>query len=71
MQRSQLYGETMSESNGIKMRIIALDELMKSLAEVGRGLEDPKEKALLKKLYDAAKVRADFLKASRGSDSES
>ena len=60
----------MSETNGIKMRIIALDELMKSLAEVGRNLEDPKEKTLLKKLYDAAKVRSDFLTASRGNESD-
>jgi hypothetical protein len=60
----------MSETNGLKMRIIALDELMKTLAEVGRNLEDPGEKSLLKKLYDAAKVRHDFLKASRGSDAE-
>lgn len=53
------------------MRIIALDELMKTLSEVGRGLENQQEKALLKKLYDAAKVRHDFLKASRGNESDS
>ena len=60
----------MSETNGLKMRIIALDELMKTLSEVGRNLEDPQEKALLRKLYDAAKIRHDFLKASRGNDGD-
>lgn len=60
----------MNDVSGLKVRIIALDELMKTLAEVGRNLENPDEKALLKKLYDAAKVKHDFLKASRDSDME-
>ena len=50
----------------MKMRIIALDELMKCCAEVGRNHEDPELKALLKALYNAAKTRHDFLSASRG-----
>ena len=45
----------MSEGNGIKMRIIALDELMKCLSEVGRNEEDPDKKDLLRSLYKAAK----------------
>ena len=60
----------MAETNGIKMRIIALDELMKTLSEVGRNTEDDTEKALLRKLFDAAKVRKEFLSASRGEGEE-
>lgn len=56
----------MSEQSGVKMRIIALDELMKCCAEVGRNHEDPEMKSLLKALYNAAKTRHDFLSASRG-----
>ncbi len=56
----------MSDQSGMKMRIIALDELMKCCAEVGRNHENPEMKTLLKSLYNAAKTRHDFLSASRG-----
>lgn len=54
----------MSESTGISMRVIALDEMMKVLSEIGRSLDDPQQKALLKALFTAAKERQDFLKLS-------
>ena len=60
----------MAEPNGIKMRIIALDELMKTLSEVGRNLEDETEKSLLRKLFNAAKTRHEFLSASRSESEE-
>jgi hypothetical protein len=44
------------------MRVIALDELMKVLSEVGRSADDAQQKALLKALFTAAKERQDFLK---------
>ena len=56
----------MSDKSGMKMRIIALDELMKCCAEVGRNHDDAEMKSLLKSLYNAAKTRHDFLSASRG-----
>jgi len=56
---------SMAESDGIKMRIIALDELMKCIAEIGRTVEDPSLKDLLRKLHEAAKTRQQFLAASR------
>jgi len=55
----------MSEGNGIKMRIIALDEMMKCLTEVGRIEEDPDKKELLRSLYRAAKERREFLSLNR------
>jgi len=54
----------MSETNGVMMRVIALDELMKVFSEVGRGIDDIHQKALLKALFIAAKERQDFLKLS-------
>jgi hypothetical protein len=54
----------MSEASGISMRIIALDELMKVMSEVGRNTDDAHQKALLKSLFTAAKERHDFLKLS-------
>jgi len=59
----------MTENTGIKMRIIALDELMKCCAEIGRNMEDSADKDLVRRLYEAAKTRRDFLAASR-SDSD-
>jgi len=54
----------MNDNSGIMMRVIALDELMKVLSEVGRTLEDPQQKALLKAVFTAAKERHEFLKLS-------
>ena len=48
------------------MRIIALDELMKCCAEVGRNHEDAEMKSLLKSLYNAAKTRHEFLVSKPG-----
>ena len=56
----------MADNTGIKMRIIALDELMKCCAEIGRHMEDSAEKELVRRLFEAAKTRRDFLSASRG-----
>jgi hypothetical protein len=50
------------------MRIIALDELMKVLSEVGRTSDDAQQKGLLKALFQAAKERQDFLKLSSRED---
>ena len=55
----------MSDQNGIKMRIIALDEIMKCCSEVGRTHDKDELKALLKELYSAAKTRREFLSAIR------
>jgi hypothetical protein len=55
----------MTENSGMKMRIIALDELMKCCTEVGRNMEDDELKALLKALYEAAKTRHEFLAINR------
>lgn len=60
----------MSENSGIMMRIIALDELMKVLSEVGRANDDPQQKALLKSLFTAAKERQDFLKLNTREDEQ-
>ena len=54
----------MNENTGIMMRVIALDELMKVLSEVGRSVDDPQQKALLKAMFTAAKERHEFLKLS-------
>ncbi len=58
----------MNENTGITMRILALDELMKVLSEVGRTAEDPQHKPLLRLLFQAAKERHDFLKLSSRED---
>jgi len=55
----------MPDNTGMKMRIIALDELMKCCTEVGRNLDDDELKALLKALYEAARTRHDFLAINR------
>ena len=56
----------MQDSSGLKMRIIALDELMKCCMEIGRNSDSPPEhKLLAKALYTVAKTRHDFLSASR------
>jgi hypothetical protein len=54
----------MNENTGIMMRVLALDELMKVLTEVGRSVDDPQQKALLRALFTAAKERHEFLKLS-------
>ena len=55
----------MPDNSGMKMRIIALDELMKCCTEVGRNLENEEQKALLRALYEAAKTRHEFLAINR------
>jgi hypothetical protein len=50
------------------MRIIALDELMKCCAELGRHTDKPEHKEFARALYEVAKIRHDFLTASRGAD---
>jgi hypothetical protein len=55
----------MADSTGLKMRIIALDELMKCCAEIGRATNNPEHKEFAKALYQVAKVRHEFLSASR------
>lgn len=55
----------MSEIDGVKMRIIALDELMKSCAEIGRNSDNSQHKEFARALYEAARTRHDFLSASR------
>ena len=55
----------MPDNSGMKMRIIALDELMKCCTEVGRNTADDELKALLKALYEAARTRHDFLTINR------
>ena len=55
----------MPDTTGMKMRIIALDELMKCCTEVGRRLEDDSQKVILKALYEAARTRHEFLALNR------
>ena len=54
----------MAEMDGVKMRIIALDELMKSCVEIGRTSDKPEQKEFAKALYEAARTRHEFMKAS-------
>jgi hypothetical protein len=58
-----------TDNAGLKMRIVALDELMKCCMEIGRSSESAEYKAFAKTLYQVAKTRHDFLSASR-SDTE-
>lgn len=60
----QRGGTSMPEMDGVKMRIIALDELMKSCVEIGRTSDKPEHKEFAKALYEAARTRHDFLKSS-------
>ena len=60
----------MSEASGIKMRIIALDELMKCCVEIGRSHENPQYKEFAKTLYEVAQTRREFLSASRTENEE-
>jgi len=55
----------MAENSGLKMRIIALDELMKCCVEIGRNAENPQHKEYAKALYEVAQTRREFLSASR------
>jgi len=55
----------MSDSSGIKMRIIALDEMMKCCVEIGRNAENPQYKEFANTLYEVARTRHEFLSASR------
>jgi hypothetical protein len=54
----------MAEVDGIKMRIIALDELMKCCVEIGRNSDKQEHKDFAKAMYEAARTRHDFLKSS-------
>jgi predicted nucleotidyltransferase len=56
----------MAELDGVKMRIIALDELMKCCTEIGRNSEDKEHKDFARALFEVARTRHDFLAASRG-----
>ena len=55
----------MAESNGIKMRIIALDELMKCCQDLGRSSDNHEFKEFAKALFEVARTRREFLSASR------
>jgi predicted nucleotidyltransferase len=58
----------MSELDGVKMRVIALDELMKCCAEIGRTSDSQEHKELARALFEVARTRHDFLSASRSAD---
>ena len=58
----------MSELDGVKMRVIALDELMKCCAEIGRTSDSQEHKELARALFEVARTRHEFLNASRGAD---
>lgn len=55
----------MTDNAGLKMRIIALDELMKCCVEIGRTAESAEHKSFAKAMYQTAKTRHEFLSASR------
>ena len=55
----------MNDTSGLKMRIIALDELMKCCAEIGRTTEESEHKDFARALYEVARMRKEFLSASR------
>jgi len=55
----------MAELDGIKMRIIALDELMKCCQEIGRNSDKQEHKDMARALFEVARTRHDFLSASR------
>jgi predicted nucleotidyltransferase len=55
----------MSELDGVKMRVIALDELMKCCAEIGRTSDNQEHKDFARALFEVARTRHDFLSASR------
>jgi hypothetical protein len=55
----------MAENSGLKMRIIALDELMKCCVEIGRNAENPQHKEFAKTMFEVAQTRREFLSASR------
>jgi hypothetical protein len=61
----------MSEIDGVKMRVIALDELMKCCAEIGRTSESDAHKEFAKELFTVARTRHEFLNASRGAEDKS
>lgn len=55
----------MADATGLKMRIIALDELMKCCQEIGRNTDKPEHREFARALHDVAKIRHEFLSASR------
>ena len=60
----------MSDNSGLKMRIIALDEMMKCCVEIGRNSDDPQYVAFAKKFFEVARTRHEFLSASRTDNDE-
>jgi predicted nucleotidyltransferase len=59
----------MSELDGVKMRVIALDEIMKCCQEIGRNSDNQQHKDFARELFQVARTRHEFLNASR-TDSE-
>jgi hypothetical protein len=55
----------MADTSGLKMRIIALDELMKCCQEIGRNTDKPDHRDFARALFEVAKIRHEFLSASR------
>ena len=55
----------MADNSGLKMRIIALDKMMKCCAEIGRNTELSEHKEFARALYEVARMRKEFLSASR------
>jgi hypothetical protein len=55
----------MAEVDGVKMRVIALDELMKCCQEIGRNSDNQAHKDFAKELFTVARTRHEFLSASR------
>lgn len=54
----------MAELDGVKMRVLALDELMKCCQEIGRNSDDQQHKDFARAMFEVARTRHDFLKAS-------
>jgi hypothetical protein len=57
----------MSEIDGVKARVIALDEIMKCCQEIGRNSDDQAHKDFARALFEVARTRHEFLSASRDS----
>jgi hypothetical protein len=55
----------MPEMDGVKMRVIALDEMMKCCQEIGRNSDNQEHKDFARALFEVARTRHDFLSASR------
>ncbi|MDQ3023850.1 MAG: hypothetical protein M3R04_05630 [bacterium] len=55
----------MAEMDGVKMRVIALDELMKCCQEIGRNSDNKEHKNFAREMFEVARTRHEFLNASR------